>query len=78
MHKEFFGEYWTIVIKLNSQLLFIIADKQDLIDLKEFILIELGDPDLNKPITITFEKVKLFQTVFNNSISKDDEALYVI
>jgi len=77
MHKKYFGEYWTTAIKLNSQLLYIKADNQELVDVREFILIELEDPDMKKPITITFEKVAKFQTIFNEQLQECDETIYV-
>lgn len=77
MHKKYFGEYWTTAIKLSAQLLFTVAVDQDLYDIKEFILLELKDPDIKKPFTISFYNVREFDAIFNEELKGSDKKTYV-
>ncbi|XP_070498405.1 uncharacterized protein [Chironomus tepperi] len=75
MHKKYFGEFWVTAIKFNSQLLNAIAELQDLVETKEFLLIELNDPEIKSSPTIIFEKISEFQAVFNEPLDDKDEEL---
>ena len=65
MHKKYFGEYWTTAIKFSAQLLFTVAVDQYLIDIREFILIELKDGTL-----LTVPNILVEYTAMENKLNQ--------
>ncbi|XP_070495883.1 uncharacterized protein [Chironomus tepperi] len=76
-YQNYFGEYWIHAIKQNSQLLYIYADLQKLVDTKEFLLIITEGADLKSKIISTIKKVAEFQAVFVVPLDRKHEGLLI-
>ena len=74
--KNYFGEYWTYAIKQNAQLLYLMTDAQQLVDTREFLLLNTKNSDLKSRITVTFKILAEFQSVYK-TLSSSDESLLV-
>jgi hypothetical protein len=74
--QNYFGEYWTYAIKQNAQLLYLMTDVQQLVDTREFLLLNTEGSELKARITSTFDKVAEFQTV-NRALDSSDASLMV-
>lgn len=76
-HKQSFGEYWIYEIKRNGQLLHLMADLQNLIDSKEYLLLKTKESDLKASIMTSFRGVAEFQAVFKRPLKNEDQKLLV-
>lgn len=76
-YKQSFGEYWIYEIKLNGQLLCLVAELQSLYESKEFLILKTKDSDLKSSILSSFRSVAEFQAVFKRPLRKDDNKLLV-
>lgn len=77
-HKHFFGEYWNYAIQRNGQLLYLMADLQNLVDSKEFLLLKTKDSGLKLNLMTTFRRIWEFQALLNkNQLIIDEKLLYV-
>lgn len=62
--QNYFGEFWTYAIKQNAQLLYLMTDAQQLVDTREFLLLNTEGLELKSKITSTFNRVAEFQSVY--------------
>ncbi|XP_070506632.1 uncharacterized protein [Chironomus tepperi] len=74
-YQQLLGDYWSNAIRLNSQLLYRMAEEQSLRDTSEFLLQSTGDFELKQPITAKFKKLEDFYVVFNEPLDKENEKI---
>ncbi|KAL7031477.1 hypothetical protein ACKWTF_007031 [Chironomus riparius] len=74
-YQQLLGDYWTNAIRLNAQLLYLMAEEQGFRDTSEFLLISTGDFELKQPIVSKFKKLEAFYVVFNEPMDEKDEQL---